>query len=97
MRKYYLIFITIILLPTQITAQNYLSLEIERVRFLVTLRVYDILGDEIAILVNEEKPNGEYEVEFDGSALTSRIYFYQIKAGSFIQTKKMVYLKQEDL
>jgi hypothetical protein len=59
----------------------------------VTLKVYDILGREVATLVNEEKPAGEYEVEFDGSTLTSGIYFYQLKAGEFIQTKKMILLK----
>lgn len=64
---------------------------------LVTLKVYDVLGNEIATLVNEGKPAGEYEVEFNSSSgirdLVSGIYFYQIKAGSFIQTKKMVLLK----
>ena len=45
----------------------------------VTLKVYDFLGREIATLVNEEKPAGEYEVEFDGGNLSSGIYFYQIK------------------
>ena len=60
---------------------------------LVTLKVYDILGREVATLVNEEKPAGEYEVEFDGSNLPSGIYFYQIRAGSFAETKKMVLLK----
>jgi hypothetical protein len=59
----------------------------------VTLKVYDVLGNEIATLVNEEKPVGEYEVEFEGTGLPSGIYFYQLKAGSFIQTKKMVLLK----
>ena len=60
---------------------------------LVILKVYGVLGNEITTLINEEKPAGEYEVEFDASGLTSGIYFYQLKAGSFIQTKKMVYLK----
>ena len=59
----------------------------------VTLKVYDILGNEIATLVKEEKPAGEYEVEFDGTRLPSGIYFYQIKAGSFVDTKKMILLK----
>lgn len=59
----------------------------------VTLKVYDVLGNEIAILVNEEKPAGEYEVDFLITGLTSGIYFYQLKAGSFIQTKKMILLK----
>ena len=60
---------------------------------LVSLKVYDILGNDIATLVNEEKPVGEYEVEFDGQNLPSGVYFYQLKAGSFIQTKKMILLK----
>ncbi len=57
------------------------------------LKIYDILGREIAILVNEEKPPGSYEVEFDGANLTSGIYFYQLKAGNFVETKKMILLK----
>ena len=59
----------------------------------VTLKIYDVLGNEIATLVNEEKPAGSYEVEFDGTNLTSGIYFYQLRAGEFIQTKKMLLLK----
>jgi hypothetical protein len=57
-------------------------------RQFVTLKIYDLLGKEIAILVNEEKPAGEYEVEFDGSNLSSGIYFYQLKAGSFVDNKE---------
>ena len=64
-----------------------------RERFRVTLIVYDILGNEITTLVNEEKTAGRYEVEFDAIGLPSGIYFYQLKAGSFIQSKKMVLLK----
>jgi hypothetical protein len=63
----------------------------------VTLKVYDVLGNEIATLVNEEEPAGEYEVEFNASSgirnLVSGIYFYQLKAGSFVETKKMILLK----
>ncbi|OGU67565.1 MAG: hypothetical protein A2W30_04585 [Ignavibacteria bacterium RBG_16_36_9] len=60
---------------------------------LVTLKVYDVLGNEVETLVNEVQPAGEYEVEFNGEELSSGIYFYQLKAGSFIQTKKMVLMK----
>jgi len=60
---------------------------------LVQLKVYDILGNEVATLVNEEKPAGEYEVEFNASKLPSGIYFYRLKAGNFIQTKKMILIK----
>jgi hypothetical protein len=59
----------------------------------VTLKVFDVLGNEVATLVNEEKPAGEYEVEFNGSSLSSGIYFYQLKTGEFIQTRKMILLK----
>jgi hypothetical protein len=62
-------------------------------RGFTTLNVYNILGNEIAILVSEELPAGEHEIIFDASSLPSGIYFYQLKAGSFIQTNKMVYLK----
>ncbi len=63
---------------------------------LITLKVYDVLGRKIATLVNEESATGEagsYEVEFDGANLTSGIYFYQLRAGNFVETKKMILLK----
>ncbi len=59
----------------------------------VTLKIFDVLGKEVAILVNEEKPAGNYEVEFDGSGITSGVYFYKVQAGTFVETKKMIYLK----
>jgi photosystem II stability/assembly factor-like uncharacterized protein len=62
-------------------------------RQLVTIKVYDVLGREITTLINEEKPAGNYEIEFDGIGLTSGIYFYRIKAGEYVDTKKMVLIK----
>jgi len=59
----------------------------------VTLKVYDILGKEVATLVDEYKPAGEYEVEFNASTLPSGVYFYQLKAGSFVKTNKMILLR----
>jgi len=59
----------------------------------VTLKVYDVLGSEIATLVNEEKRTGSYQFEFSASDLPSGIYFYQLRAGEFIVTKKMILLK----
>ncbi len=64
----------------------------------VTLRVYNVLGSEIATLVNEVKPAGSYEAEFNsidsqGRPLPSGIYFYKLTAGSFSQTHKMILLK----
>ena len=61
-----------------------------------TLKVYDVLGNEIATLVNEEKPAGTYEVNFNvdqNSILSSGIYFYQFRASNFVETKKMLLLK----
>jgi len=62
-------------------------------RSLVTLKVYDVLGNKVATLVNEEKPAGNYEVEFCGKELTSGIYFYQLKVSGYTETKKMVLMK----
>ena len=59
----------------------------------VQLKVYDVLGNEIATLVNEYKPAGSYEVEFDAENLSSGIYFYKLQSGSFTQTKKMILLR----
>jgi hypothetical protein len=69
----------------------------------VTLKVYDVLGNEVATLINEEKLAGEYEIEFSaigGSAsggnatsLPSGVYFYKLQAGSFIEMRKMILLK----
>ena len=59
----------------------------------VTLKVYNILGREIATLVNEEKTIGNYEVEFDGKNLPSGVYFYKFKVGDFIEIRKMVLLR----
>jgi hypothetical protein len=66
---------------------------------LVSLKVFDVLGNEVVTLVDEYKPAGNYEVEFNAIgtsrdlSLTSGVYFYKIKAGNFIQTKKMILLK----
>ncbi|OGU71510.1 MAG: hypothetical protein A2V93_09000 [Ignavibacteria bacterium RBG_16_34_14] len=63
-------------------------------RRFVTLKVYDVLGREVATLVNEEKSPGEYEVKFFAKGgLASGVYYYQIKSGDFIQTKKMLMIK----
>ncbi|MHA1989162.1 MAG: T9SS type A sorting domain-containing protein, partial [Promethearchaeota archaeon] len=59
----------------------------------VILKVYDVLGNEITILVNEDKSIGSYEEEFDGSGLPSGVYIYKLQAGSFVETKKMVLMK----
>ncbi|MEJ5263086.1 MAG: two-component regulator propeller domain-containing protein, partial [Ignavibacterium sp.] len=62
---------------------------------LVSLKVYDVLGNEVATLINEEKPAGEYEIDFDATKynISSGVYFYKIVAGSAVLTKKMILIK----
>ena len=59
----------------------------------ISLKIYDVLGNEIRVLVNEEKPSGFYEEEFNASGLTSGIYFYKLNTGKYSDVKKMILLK----
>ena len=59
----------------------------------VQIKVFDVLGNEIETLVNEEKPVNTYEITWNAANLPSGVYFYQLKAGDFIETKKMVLIK----
>lgn len=59
----------------------------------VVIKVFDILGNEIETLVNKEKPVGTYELTWNAVTLPSGVYFYQLKAGSIVETKKMLLLK----
>jgi len=77
------------------TTINYSIPIVETTRRVVftTLKIYDILGNEVATLVNEQKQAGNYEVEFDASNLTSGVYFYQLVSNEFVSTNKMVLLR----
>ncbi len=89
-------------IPTEFSlSQNYpnpfnpittIRFTISDVRF-TSLKVYDVLGNEIATLVNEEKPPGSYEVEWNASDFPSGIYFYRLTASTYSVTKKMILLK----
>ena len=60
----------------------------------VTLIIYDVLGNGVATLVNEEKPAGVYSVEFNGGKLSSGVYFYRLSAGSnYSESRKMILIK----
>jgi len=59
----------------------------------VSLKIYDVLGNELAVLLDEEKSPGNYKTAFHAYGLASGVYFYQLKAGSFIQTKKMLLIR----
>ena len=78
--------------PNPFNPSTHLEFGISKLGF-VSLKVYDVLGNEVKTLVNENKPVGNYIVEFDGSALSSGIYFYQLTAEGFIDTKRMILVK----
>jgi hypothetical protein len=60
------------------------------------MKVFDVLGCEVAMLVNEFKHPGKYVVQWDASGLPSDIYFYQLQAGNVVQTKKLVLLRYSE-
>jgi len=79
--------------PNPFNPQTKISFQTNRFES-VTLKIYDVLGKEIATLVNEEKPTGIYEVEYNPGLLSSGIYFYQLKTNKgFVQTKKLILSK----
>ena len=59
----------------------------------VILKVYNVLGNEVATLVSERESAGKYEVNFDASKLGSGVYYYTLRADNFVQTRKMILLK----
>ncbi len=60
---------------------------------IVNLNVFDLLGKQVRVLVNEKLSAGSYEVQFDGSELTSGIYFYKLETGNFKEVKRMIFIK----
>jgi hypothetical protein len=60
---------------------------------LVNLKIFDVLGREVAVLLNEKMPAGRYSVKWDASRFSSGIYFYRLQAGKFRETKRMILLK----
>ena len=59
----------------------------------VTLKVYDVTGKEVIILINEQRSAGNYTVSFDGANLPSGAYFYRLESGDFKETRRMILLK----
>jgi len=82
--------------PNPFNPNTIIRFTIPELRF-TTLKIYDVLGKEITTLVNEEKPAGNYEVEFSasggGSNLASGIYIYRLSSGNFTDSKKLILLK----
>jgi hypothetical protein len=58
----------------------------------VNLSVYDILGRQVSVLVNDRRDAGVHDVKFDGSMLASGVYFYRLQAGDFVETRKLLIL-----
>jgi photosystem II stability/assembly factor-like uncharacterized protein len=78
--------------PNPFNPSTKIKYQVPRTEF-ITLKIYDILGNEVTTLVNESKEPGEYEIEFDGSKLSSGVYFYTLRSGSFYDTKKFILMK----
>jgi len=78
--------------PNPFNPSTRISFQLPKEEF-VTLKIYDMLGSEISTLVNEEKPAGKYEVDFNASQLTSGVYIYKIQAGEFTGANKMILMK----
>lgn len=79
--------------PNPFNPTTKIRYSIEKEKLHVKLKIFDVLGREIAILVDEKQKSGEYEVEFDAKNLASGIYFYQIQAGNYSACRKMILLK----
>ncbi len=78
--------------PNPFNSKTIINFSVPKESF-ITLKVFDILGNEITTLVNEEKPSGIYKVEFDGSDLPSGVYFYRMQAGKFNDIKKLILMR----
>lgn len=78
--------------PNPFNPVTNLEFRISKLGF-VSLKIYDVLGKEVKTLVNEKLSPGNYKVEFDGSNLTSGVYFYRLTAGEFTDTKRMMLVK----
>jgi hypothetical protein len=60
---------------------------------MVTLKIYDILGSEVATLVNENMNAGSYNIDWNAGSISSGVYFYRLQTGDFVDTKKMMLIK----
>jgi hypothetical protein len=77
--------------PNPFSSSTSIQYQIQNTSF-VTLKVYDILGNEVATLVNEEKSAGMHEVNFKPSGLGNGIYYYRLQVGDLVQSKKLIIL-----
>lgn len=78
--------------PNPFNPNTQISYQLPKASF-VTLKIFDMLGKEIATLVNEQQSAGRYEVKFEASSLASGVYIYKLQAGDFVSSKKMILMK----
>ena len=78
--------------PNPFNPTTVISYQIPQQGF-VTLKIFDVLGKEVATLVNEEKQAGQYDVDFTAKGLASGVYIYRMKVNEFIESKKMILLR----
>ena len=78
--------------PNPFNPSTRINFSVPEASFII-LKVYDILGKEVSVLVNEEKQAGNYQIDFDASELTGGVYFYQLNTNSFVDAKKMILMK----
>jgi len=78
--------------PNPFNSKTIINFSVPKESF-ITIKVFDILGNEITTLVNEEKPSGNFYVEFDGSVLPSGVYFYRMQTGNFTDIKKLILMR----
>lgn len=78
--------------PNPFNPTTNIQFQVPNVSF-VSLKVFDVLGNEVSTLVYEDRPPGVYQVEFNASDLPSGVYFYKLQAGNFVETKKLLLLK----
>jgi hypothetical protein len=78
--------------PNPFNPLTTIEFSIPKVEF-ISMKVYDILGKEVSVLVNEERSIGNYKIVFDGIDLPSGVYYYNLRAGAFSSTRKFVLLK----
>ena len=79
--------------PNPFNPSTTINFSVPEENILVSLKIYNSLGQEVGTLINQAVPAGNHEVQFDASRLSSGVYFYTLTAGSFVESKKMTLMK----
>jgi hypothetical protein len=79
--------------PNPFNPNTVINFSIPTENTLVSLKIYNAIGQEVSTLINQVVPAGNHEVQFDATGLPSGVYFYTLTAGNFVNSKKMIVLK----